>query len=176
MFGTLDLFSCFHIYRPHKLGDIYCPLLSWMKFPMRIYNIESSALNSLEEKWNLRDVLLQFVEVLCHVASIMSPNGMRLAKLQKDSTDSIVNLWSILCHKQFGFICVMNWYSISMTLKIAFLNSYHGSISSHSCAKSTYQLWSFATRIFLMGPPLLHKIHILMRHRPFLPSDLLLLS
>jgi len=28
MFGTLDLFSCFHIYRPHKLGDIYCPLLS----------------------------------------------------------------------------------------------------------------------------------------------------
>jgi len=64
----------------------------------------------------------------------------------------------------------------SSTLKIAFLNSYHGSVWSHSCAISTNQLWSFPTRVFLLGPPLLHLIHILMRHTPFLPSDLLLLS
>jgi len=114
-FLCLVLWICFlaFIYiRPHKLGDIYCPLFSWMKFPMTIYNIESSELNSLEEKWNLRDVLLQFVEVLCHVESIMSPNSMRLNKIAKISIDSIVNLWSILCHKQFGFICVTKCYSM----------------------------------------------------------------
>lgn len=31
-------------------------------------------------------------EVLCHLASIMSPNGMRLDKIAKISIDSVVNL------------------------------------------------------------------------------------